>query len=353
MDRVDRLDIVGAFRLQARACAEHGSPMYGELLELVADDAAAGGPVADVLAEHGSGDSGDLVDQAVALRLMGSVHRLVLERRAGDLAAYYPSVGGTWESRGGWQAFRRLLAERPAEAAAWLDRPPQTNEVGRATALYGALLHLPRDLPVRLTEIGASGGLNLRADRFCYVDDTGRAFGDLQSAVRLEEAWQGRPLDPWPQLEVVGRTGCDMRPVDVTTTEGRLLLTSYVWPDQRTRLERLRAAFRVAAEVPVDVRDQDAVSFLHDLDLAEGTTTVVQHSVMWQYLPVTARQAAEERLEELGGSATDRRRFARVAVEPVQRDPEPEFLVVLRTWPGGEEQLLGRTVPHGVPTTWL
>lgn len=343
------MDVVGALRLQARACADHGSPMYGDLLDLAADDAAAGGPVADALAGH---VSGDLADQAVALRLMGSVHRLVLERRAGDLAAYYPSVGGTWEPDGGWQTFRRLVAERPEEVAAWMDRPPQTNEVGRATGLYGGLLHLPRDLPVRLAEIGASGGLNLRADRFCYLDDAGRAFGDPRSPVRLEEAWHGRPLKPWPQLHVVARTGCDLRPVDVTTTEGRLALASYVWPDQRARLERLRAAFRVAVEVPVDVQKQDAVSFLGDLELVVGTTTVVQHSVMWQYLPEAARQDAADRLDELGGSATDARRFAHLAVEPVQRDPEPDFLVVLRTWPGGEEQTLGRTVPHGVPTTW-
>ena len=105
--------------------------------------------------------------------------------------------------------------------------------------------------------------------------------------------------------------------------------------------------------MPVEVREQDAVSYLRDLELVEGTTTVVQHSVMWQYLPGEAKQAAAERLEELGAGATDTRRFAHLAVEPVQRDPEPDFLVVLRTWPGGEEQELGTTVPHGVPTTWL
>jgi hypothetical protein len=343
------MDVPGALRLQGRACAEHGSPMYADLLGLAADDAAAGGPVADVLAGQ---DSEDLVDQAVALRLLGSVHRLVLERRAGELAAFYPSVGGTWEAAGGWAAFRRLLAERPDEAAGWLDRPPQTNEVGRATGMYGALLHLPRDLPVRLVEIGASAGLNLRADRFCYLDDTHRVFGDPDSSLRLADAWWGRPLDPWPDLDVVGRTGCDMRPVDVTTTEGRLALTSYVWPDQHARLARLRAAFRVAADVPVDLRAQDAESLVAALELTEGTTTVLWHSVMWQYLPVAAQRSVTARLEALGEGSSASRRLAHTSVEPVRRDPEPEFLVVLRAWPGGDEQVLGHTVPHGVPTTW-
>lgn len=343
------MDLVEAMRLQARACAENGSPMYGELCVRAADDLAAGGPVADVLAGV---DSADPVADAVALRLMGSVHRLVLERQAGDLAAYYPSVGGTWKSEGGWQAFRRLLAERPAEASARLDRPPQTNEVGRATALYGALLHLPRDLPLRLAEIGASGGLNLRADRFCYLDDAGTVFGDQRSRVRLHGAWRGRRLEPWPELQVRERLGCDTRPVDVTTTEGRLTLTSYVWADQVARLDRLRHALELAARVPASVRAEDAASFAGGLGLVDGTTTVVWHSVMWQYLPAATQQAVADRLEQLGESATTTRRLAHVAVEPVQRDPEPEFLVVVRTWPGGEEQVLGSTVPHGVPTTW-
>jgi hypothetical protein len=343
------MDVVGALRLQARACAEHGSPMYGDLLARMADDAAAGGPVAQVLARV---ESTDPVADAVALRLMGSVHRLVLERRADELAAFYPSVGGTWQPEAGWRAFRALLERRPDDAATWLDRPPQTNEVGRATALFGAALHLPRDLPVRLVEIGASGGLNLRADRFCYVDDDGRVFGDPVSPLRVEGAWAGRRLEPWPDLRVLERTGCDPRPVDVTTTEGRLVLTAYVWADQVTRLERLRRAFEVAASTPALVRRQDAASFVRDLELQEGTTTVVWHSVMWQYLPSRDKAAVSDRLEELGAGAEPSRRLAHIASEPVQRDPEPEFVVSLRTWPGGERRELGTTVPHGVPTTW-
>lgn len=344
----DPVDLVGAVRLQARTCRDHGSPMYGDLLEEVARDVEAGGPLADVLTGH-AGD--DPVADALALRLMGSAHRLVLERRAGDLAAFYPSVGGTWEPDGGWAAFRALAAEQPDALAEWLDRPPQTNEVGRAAALYGALLHLPADLPVRLTELGASGGLNLRADRFCYVDGEGRALGDPSSPVRIDPAWLGRSLGPGAP-EVTERRGCDLRPVDVATPEGRLSLTAYVWADMTTRFERLRGAFAVAAEVPVEVRRQGAADFLSELDLVEGTTTVVWHSVVWQYLPAAERAAVSQRLEALGAGATPSRRLAHVAVEPVRRDPEPVFEVRLRFWPDGTSRLLGTTVPHGVPTRW-
>ena len=342
------MGIVEDFRTQATACAELGSPMYAELLDRVTDDLEAGGVTRAVLAGH----EGDRGPSALALRLLGSVHRLVLERRAADLALYYPSVGGSWDLAGGWRAFEELLRNSPDDVREWLDRAPQTNEVGRATALYGGLLHLPRDLPVRLMEIGSSGGLNLRADRFGYVDAAGRVFGDPARLV-LENAWRGRPLDPWPDLEVVERLGSDVAPVDVTTTEGRLRLTAYVWPDQHARLARLRAAFEVAAAHPVEVRRQDAVSFLAELEPAAGFTTVLWHSVMWQYLPRAAQTEAAERIEELGRAATPEGRFVHLRAEPGRRPgADIEFLVHLRVWPGGEERLLGTSVAHGLPTTW-
>ncbi len=343
------MDLTTALENQAAACARLGSPMYAELLRRAAADVRDGGPVAVALAGH----EDDPGPSALGLRLLGSVHRLVLERRAGALATCYPSVGGTWEPESGWEAFRRLVEEQPDAVREWLDRAPQTNEVGRSAALYGGLLHLPDDLPLRLHEIGSSAGLNLRADRFGYLDDTGRRFGADPSDLVLEGAWRGRPLEP-RQPHVVERVGSDLHPVDPTTTEGRLRLTAYVWADQEVRHERLRAAFRVAAEVPVEVRAQDAVSFVDALDLVEGTTTVLWHSVMWQYLGAAEQDAVASRLDVLGAGATATRRLAHLRAEPSRRAPgaEHEFLVRLRVWPDGRDRVLGETVGHGVPTTW-
>ena len=344
------MDLGEAFRLQGYACARIGSQMYADLLARAADDIDAGGPVREVLAGHedASGPSG------TALRLLGSVHRLVLERRAGALAAYYPSVGGTWEPDGGWAAFRELVAEQPGPVAEWLDRAPQTNEVGRATALYGGLLQLPGALPVRLFEIGSSAGLNLRADRFGYVDDAGTRFGDPDSPVRLDPAWTGRTLQPEGRPRVVERLGCDVHPIDPTTTEGRTTLTAYVWPDQRARLERLRGALALAARVPAEVRQETASAFVRGLVLEDGATTVLWHSVMWQYLSAEEQDDVTGHVEQLGDDADDRRPFVHLRAEPGRRAPgaEHEFLIRMRSWPGGDDRILGSSVAHGLPTTW-
>lgn len=342
--------MLDAFRRQAAACADLGSPMYAALLDRCADDIEADGVVAEVLAGH----EDDPGPSALALRLVGSVHRLVLERRAGDLATFYPSVGGTWERDGGWAAFRALLRERPDDVREWLDRPPQTNEVGRAGALMGGLLQVRHRLPVRLFEIGSSGGLNLLADRFGYGDASGSIFGDPTSAVHLNDAWRGRPLEPWPGLEVVERLGCDVMPVDVRTTEGRLTLTAYVWPDQRERLERLRGALAVAQETLVEVRRSSARDFVGQIALRPGHVTVLWHSVMWQYLDDDEQRDVTAAIDRLGAEATDGAPFARLVLEPLRRSPESEheFLVVLTEWPTGERRVLGTSRGHGVPTDW-
>jgi hypothetical protein len=342
--------MLDAFRRQAAACADLGSPMYAALLDRCADDIEADGVVAAVLAGH----EDDPGPSALALRLMGSVHRLVLDRRAGELATFYPSVGGAWEPDGGWTAFRALLQDHPGNVRAWLDRPPQTNEVGRAAALMGGLLHLRHRLPVRLFEIGSSGGLNLLADRFAYGDDEGDVFGDPTSAVHLADAWRGRPLEPWPGLEVVERLGSDVMPVDVRTTEGRLTLTAYVWPDQRERLERLRGALAVAQETPVEVRRSAARDFVEQIVLRPGCVTVLWHSVMWQYLDDDEQRDVTAAIDRLGAEATDEAPFAHLVLEPLRRTPESqhEFLVALAEWPTGERRILGTSRGHGVPTDW-
>ena len=341
-----------AFRQQGRACGALGSPMYAGLLSRLADDLEAGGPTAVVLAGH----EDDPGPSALALRLLGSVHRLVLERRAGGLATLYPSVGGTWDPEHGAVAFLELLESEPEIVREWLDRPPQTNEVGRSAALMGGLLHLedPKRLPVRLFEIGSSAGLNLLVDRFAYVDDVGVTHGDPRSPVVLEPAWRGTTPAPGPGLRIVERVGCDPLPIDATSTEGRLALTAYVWPDQRARLERLRGALALAQQVTVEVREQGAADLVDDIGLHDGTTTVLWHSVMWQYLDGAEQARTSRAIEALGESATGTARFAHLFLEPTRRTPEAEreFLIVLTTWPGGERRILGRAAPHGLPVTW-
>jgi hypothetical protein len=155
-------------------------------------------------------------------------------------------------------------------------------------------------------------------------------------------------------LRVVERRGCDLAPVDPTTPAGRTVLTSFVWADMTDRLERLRGALELARRLPAEVVAASAAEFVEGLRLAEGTTLVVWHSVMWQYLDAAERARVVARLDALGTGATPTAGLAHLALEPGRRTSgaRHEFLVTLRTWPGGEERLLGAARAHGLPTTW-
>ncbi len=339
-------------RRQAVACHHLGSPLYAGLLEHAADDVLAGGPVADVLDGH----LAQPWRSALGLRMLGGAHALVLSGQAPELAAFYPSAGGTADPGPGsaraWTALRRVLAEQRDAVRGWLDRPPQTNEVGRSAALLGGLRHLAAQAPlaVALVEIGSSAGLNLRADHFCVTGEAGQ-FGDPSSPVVLTGAWRGQ-APPAARVEVAGRTGGDRDPIDPATPQGRLTLTAYVWPDQRDRLERLRGALAVAADIPADLRRERASDTLARTSLAGGSWTVLWHSIVRQYLDDQQRAAVADGIAALGAAATPSARFAHLALEPHRRTADGECLVTLATWPGGEQRILGTAPPHGLPVTW-
>jgi hypothetical protein len=125
---------------------------------------------------------------------------------------------------------------------------------GRAAALVFGFLEVAAStgLPMRLLEVGASAGLNLRFDRFRYGGG-GASWCDATSPVDLTGLWADAPGQVDTSVEVVERRGCDLRPVDPTSEEGRLALRASVWADQHQRLARLRGALELAARVPAVV----------------------------------------------------------------------------------------------------
>lgn len=340
-------------RRQARICAGLGSAMYGELLDRIAGDVESGGVFADLLAGHDH----DPMTAATPLRLLGGLHRVVLAGAAPRLAAYYPSAGGSWDPSTASELWSELLAAARVNAErlrSALDVPPQTNEVGRAAALIGALLRVVDRFPypVRLFEIGTSGGLNLRADHFRFRYD-GAEWGPAWSPVVVEDAWQGRRPPDVP-LRIVERHGFDITPVDAASAEGELTLTSYVWPDMSERLARLRAAIDVARRVPAGVDRMSAAQAVAGLRLVRGTVTVLWHSVTWQYLDAAEQDRVTARAAELAARADEATPFVWLSLEPMRRQAggRNEFVVRARCWPEGTDEILGVCSPHGPPVVW-
>ena len=120
--------LLQTIQVQGQVCAAMGSSMYGDVLQQVAADVEADGVFAAILAGH-ENDSGRL---ALPLRLLGGLHRLVLDGRAPALRRWYPSVGGHWDAEAGWPDIVQAAGEHTEYLRGALDsRRRPTRSAGR------------------------------------------------------------------------------------------------------------------------------------------------------------------------------------------------------------------------------
>jgi hypothetical protein len=351
--------VVAALRFQQLGVAQPSlaSPLYEALIGAALDDIEHGGPTAAVLAQVPT--DLDPIADAVSLRFLGAVHRLVLEGAADRLSRWYPTAGGAFDPAVDGPAagaeFVATVEEFATDVVAGLSVGVQTNEVGRCATLAVGFTEVLRTfgLPLRLLELGSSAGLNLRWDRWRYEAGT-TSWGDPEARLRFVSNYRAPEPDVsapiGPGAAVADRRGCDRSPIDAATAEGQLLLRSFVWPDQADRHTRLDAAIAAATADPVAVEAADAAVWLADrlAEPADATSTVVFHSIVWQYLPVTTRDGIVDALASAGSAATPGRPLTWLRMEPGE-DPARAAELRLRTWPGGDDRLLAKTGYHGHP----
>ena len=328
------------FQRQADACETLGSPFTARLLRLLAGRMRTGRTVETRLFDW---PEASLTPDAVALRLAGALHALVLmERDAALTAAYPPRVT---DDDALWQAVDAALERHADHILHWLDNAPQTNEVRRATALIlgaSAAAHRFPGLSLRISELGASGGLNLSFDRY-GLRLPGGHFGPDRPVLTLEPDWQG-PLPQLHPFRITERRGVDLKPVDPNDPDQVLRLKSYVWADQPDRMERLAAALSVAG-APVDRGDAGAWLAARLDDPCPGRIDFLYHTIAWQYFPDQTVRTCREAIERAAARATDEAPFAWLSFE--MDDQKPGAPVILRLWPGDISVELGRMDFHG------
>jgi hypothetical protein len=343
----NRQAVLAAFSKQI-GCELLGSPFTAQVLTILAEDIAADG----ISAELASSWRGDPLVDALALRMAGALHALVLMGSHDALVACYPPN----PAAPGEQLRSALLTAVGAHRSyihAFLTSPPQTNEVGRSGVLLGGFLQIAKDtgLPLRLLEIGASAGLNSVWDRYHYRL-SGAEWGDRRSAVRIAPDWQG-PLPPLEApLRVIERRASDLAPVDLEDPAQRLRLRAYVWADQRERLSRLEGAIAETRAFGQKVERADAASWVRAQlqSPAKASATVLFHSIMWQYLPARTQADIAASLEKAGGQATGNAPLAWLRFEPPSPDSRPELRLTL--WPDAREFCLAVAHPHGKSIAW-
>ena len=302
MSLFDGDEMLRALLQQAESCRNLGSPMYSSLFTDLAADYADGGRTYALLA----GRSLRPVHDAVPLRLAGAIHRVVLQGKDDRLARHYPSVGG--RPAGDFTAdFIGYMRDHLEDIENGLATQVQTNEVGRSVA-HLVLSHWVTTLGVEqfnFLEIGASAGLNLNFDKFygCFGQ---LRMGDPSSSLRFVGDWFSNAPDvPRLGATAISKRGCDISPIDVARSDDEARLLSFVWPDQKLRLERLRSAITIAKTHRPIVDPASADEWIaQQLARPSGHATLIFHSIVWQYLGTETQNRLKHAILSAGKSAT-------------------------------------------------
>ena len=290
---------------------------------------------------------GDPVADAMVLRLVGGFHAL---HRAGvDPALSQLFRGEVTDDAGIDAILADTLVAHDAALLPWLAGPPQTNEAGRSAGLMTGLLHLATRFGQRmeLLEIGSSAGLNLLIDRYGF-DLGGVSVGPDPAELVIRPDWRGPP-PPAAAIEVIGVRGVDIAPVDLADDAAAERLAAYVWVDALERQTRIDTAIAMVRRYGVALEQGDAADWVEAQlakPQAEGTTRVLMHSVVWQYLPKEGRDRIQAAMAAAGARATPERRLGWVMMEP-NRDLH-RHEVRVQGWPGETPmELVALTHAHG------
>lgn len=315
----------------------------GQLMRLCAEMDWPSGSVARRIAEW-EGDVSPAA-QSVPLRLAGALHALHLQGYAG-LRSAYPPIQPSDQVL--WDAVTTAFDEKSADIHSWLNSAPQTNEVRRAATLIavGHVLAARYGLPLRTSELGASGGLNLHWDDYAlHIGDA--RFGAKDTALILRPDWTG-PLPSVAAPVIASRAGVDLNPLDPARPEDALRLQAYLWPDQPDRLALTRAAIK-AARSPV--AKGDAVDWLAQrMTQKTGEVHLIYSTVAWQYFPTEKQAQGRAMIAAAGACATDDSPLAWFGME--NDNAGNGAALTLRLWPGDIMLNLGRADFHGRWINW-
>lgn len=342
-----------AFAQQAAICTRAGAPFTGRVCGLIGErldrKTALGRRVLDWpgVPSH----EGD----ALPLRLAGGFHALARSGRAEALGASYPPNPGSGDAVL-WDVLMEAIAAHETDLMRWLDGPPQTNEVGRSTALMAGLL-VAADrfgLPFALYELGASAGLNTRLDRYGYQLGQTRA-GDAASPVQLKPLWIGAS-PPQADVRVARRAAVDRHPLDVRDPTTRARLSAYVWADQQDRLARLEAALDLAVESPLSIDRDDAADWLErslTIEPVPGVCRVVMHTIAFQYFSPDSQRRIVDRIRAVGARSMVDAPFVWLSFEAAASGFERRPELMVTTWPGNGLERLAVCQPHGSEIEWI
>ncbi len=351
----DDAELVRRFRASAQSMHPR-APLYAALAKAIAED-----PALFRLLLHAP------PMQRLPVLLFASTHTLLLADPSHPLAEWYPNLTEQHRSPDDpalLLTFKTFIDDHATALAELLGRrTTQTNEVGRCLMLLPAFDTIAAESgPLAHLDVGCSGGLTLLSDRYQYryEPESGAPITiGPASTVTLTAQTRGDRKLPTVIPTIASRCGIDLYPIDVTDDTEAHWLEACVWPDQRDRFLRLRAAIAIARERPPELLAGDAAESVAPAieRMAQSAHPVVTNSWALNYLTGAQRSAYVAALEQQGAV----RDLSWVFVEapaltpelpwefPAEPDDPHLTVTAMVRWRGGVRSVehLATSHPHG------
>ena len=292
--------LVGVSLEQATHCEHLGSRFMARLLRLLANH----WPIDTALTQRLEAWQGDIDPNGASLplRLAAALDALVLTGQAPQLRTNYPPHQTSDNQL--FKAVQTTMTQHHILSTIGSDTP-QTNEVARSAGLIPTAMWLQQhhQLPICLSELGASAGLDLGFDHFALTVSRHR-FGPGQPVLHLTPDWHGPvPTGIWPHI--TERRDVDFNPLDPRRPEDATRLTAYLWLDQPKRIARTHATIAHHSAV---INTGDAIDWLaHRLEHPRvGQLHLIYHTIAWQYFPRSQQARGRALLAHAVGLAFNR-----------------------------------------------
>jgi hypothetical protein len=210
------------------------------------------------------------------------------------------------------------------------------------------------EMPFEIMEIGSSAGLNLNLGHYRFTLG-GVETGPPSEPLHIVPGWRGPP-PPALSPVILSTRGVDLAPVDLSLAASRAKLHAYVWADRPQRRHNLDRALDIAAALPPQVEQGDALDWL-TVQLAAppvpGRCRVVMNSMVLQYLARDRRAAILQMLTEAIAQAPAEAPIAHISLEWTAPRDEVRLGLMLKA-PSGEVRRyrLAACHPYGDWIDW-
>lgn len=201
-----------------------------------------------------------------------AVQFMLLRGYEHPLAKFYPGITQSPDSVNDPMPHLRAFCEQYGTEL-WdiiSKRIVQTNEVRRCASFLPALFLVANRVqsqPFHFVDVGASAGLHLLWDRYCYTYTEQGTYGDMNAPVQIWCESRGNKVLPLSQSfpQTASRIGVDLQPVDIKNAEDVIWLRSLIFPNHEERIKLFTQAIETAQKDPPQMIAGDAVQVLPQL----------------------------------------------------------------------------------------